>query len=94
MTGYIHSMESMGLVDGPGVRCVVFLQGCPLRCLYCHNPDTQTAEGGEAVEPEALVRRLLRFRPYFDRSGGGVTLNGGEVMVQWRFAAALAKACH
>ena len=54
MTGYIHSLESMGLVDGPGVRCVVFLQGCPLRCLYCHNPDTQTAEGGEAVEPEAL----------------------------------------
>ena len=71
LTGYIHSMESMGLVDGPGVRCVVFLQCCPLRCLYCHNPDTQTAEGGEAVEPEALVRRLLRFRPYFDRSGGG-----------------------
>ena len=45
LTGYIHSLESMGLVDGPGVRCVVFLQGCPLRCLYCHNPDTQTAEG-------------------------------------------------
>ena len=78
MTGYIHSLESMGLVDGPGVRCVVFLQGCPLRCLYCHNPDTQTAEGGEAVEPEALVRRLLRFRPYFDRSGGGVTFSGGD----------------
>lgn len=56
MTGYIHSVESMGLVDGPGVRYVVFLQGCPLRCLYCHNPDTQTSEGGEAVEPEALVR--------------------------------------
>ena len=77
MTGYIHSVESMGLVDGPGVRYVVFLQGCPLRCLYCHNPDTQTSEGGEAVEPEALVRRLLRFRPYFDRSGGGVTFSGG-----------------
>ena len=82
MTGYIHSLESMGLVDGPGVRCVVFLQGCPLRCLYCHNPDTQTAEGGEAVEPEALVRRLLRFRPYFDRSGGGVTFSGGEPLLQ------------
>ena len=87
MTGYIHSMESMGPVDGPGVRCVVFLQGCPLRCLYCHNPDTQTAEGGEAVEPEALVRRLLRFRPYFDRSGGGVTFSGGEPLFQPEFLA-------
>ena len=87
LTGYIHSVESMGLVDGPGVRCVVFLQGCPLRCLYCHNPDTQTAEGGEAVEPEALVRRLLRFRPYFDRSGGGVTFSGGEPLLQPGFLA-------
>lgn len=87
MTGYIHSLESMGLVDGPGVRYVVFLQGCPLRCLYCHNPDTQTAEGGEAVEPEALVRRLLRFRPYFDRSGGGVTFSGGEPLLQPEFLA-------
>ena len=87
LTGYIHSLESMGLGDGPGVRCVVFLQGCPLRCLYCHNPDTQTAKGGEAVEPEALVRRLLRFRPYFDRSGGGVTFSGGEPLFQPEFLA-------
>lgn len=75
MTGYIHSMESMGLVDGPGVRAVVFLQGCPLRCRYCHNPDTQCG-GGRPVEDGTLVRRLLRFRSYFDRSGGGVTFSG------------------
>lgn len=75
MTGYIHSMESMGLVDGPGVRAVVFLQGCPLRCRYCHNPDTQSG-GGRPVEDGTLVRRLLRFRSYFDRSGGGVTFSG------------------
>ena len=66
MTGFIHSLESMGLVDGPGVRAVVFLQGCPLRCLYCHNPDTQTFSGGQETTPEALVKRLLRFRPYFE----------------------------
>ena len=77
MTGYIHSMESMGLVDGPGVRAVVFLQGCPLRCRYCHNPDTQCG-GGRPVEDGTLVRRLLRFRSYFDRSGGGVTFSGGD----------------
>ena len=81
MTGYIHSMESMGLVDGPGVRAVVFLQGCPLRCRYCHNPDTQCG-GGRPVEDGTLVRRLLRFRSYFDRSGGGVTFSGGEPLAQ------------
>ena len=81
MTGYIHSMESMGLVDGPGVRTVVFLQGCPLRCRYCHNPDTQCG-GGRPVEDGTLVRRLLRFRSYFDRSGGGVTFSGGEPLAQ------------
>ena len=81
MTGYIHSMESMGLVDGPGVRAVVFLQGCPLRCRYCHNPDTQ-CRGGRPVEDGTLVRRLLRFRSYFDRSGGGVTFSGGEPLAQ------------
>ena len=88
MTGYIHSMESMGLVDGPGVRAVVFLQGCPLRCRYCHNPDTQCG-GGRPVEDGTLVRRLLRFRSYFDRSGGGVTVTGGEPLLQPQFTAEL-----
>lgn len=81
MIGRYHSIESMGLVDGPGVRAVVFLQGCPLRCLYCHNPDTQGA-GGTDIDSARLVDRLLRFRSYFDRSGGGVTFSGGEPLAQ------------
>ena len=91
MTGFIHSLESMGLVDGPGVRAVVFLQGCPLRCLYCHNPDTQTFSGGQETTPEALVKRLLRFRPYFESSGGGVTFSGGEPLGQSDFLLACLK---
>lgn len=81
MIGRVHSMESMGLVDGPGVRAVVFLQGCPLRCPFCHNPDTQGA-GGVDTDSAQLVDRLLRFRSYFDRSGGGVTFSGGEPLAQ------------
>lgn len=76
----IHSLESMGLVDGPGVRSVVFFQGCPLRCLYCHNPDTWAGRG-EATDSTALVNRLLRFRHYYAR-GGGVTFSGGEPLLQ------------
>lgn len=85
MIGYIHSVESMGLLDGPGVRAVVFLQGCPLRCRYCHNPDTQMG-GGTVVTAEELTARLLRFRPYFQR-GGGVTFSGGEPLMQPEFLA-------
>ena len=80
LIGHIHSVESMGLVDGPGVRAVVFLQGCPLRCRYCHNPDTQEGSG-TVVTAEELTARLLRFRPYFKR-GGGVTFSGGEPFCQ------------
>ena len=83
MTGRIHSIESMGLVDGPGVRSVVFLQGCPLRCLYCHNPDTQRG-GGQEISAQELCRRLVRFRPYFGDSGG-VTFSGGEPLGQPEF---------
>ena len=92
MTGHIHSVESMGLVDGPGVRAVVFLQGCPLRCRYCHNPDTQEG-GGTAVTPEELTARLLRFRPYFKR-GGGVTFSGGEPLMQPEFLAEMLERLH
>lgn len=83
MTGRIHSIESMGLVDGPGVRSVVFFQGCPLRCLYCHNPDTQRG-GGQEISAQELCRRLVRFRPYFGDSGG-VTFSGGEPLAQPEF---------
>ena len=82
----IHSIESLGALDGPGLRCVVFLQGCPLRCLYCHNPDTQTFEGGREVTREDLRGRFVRMRAYFgpdhapgsETPTGGVTLSGGE----------------
>ena len=70
---------------------MVFLQGCPLRCLYCHNPDTQTFSGGQETTPEALVKRLLRFRPYFESSGGGVTFSGGEPLGQSDFLLACLK---
>ena len=72
--GKIHSVESMGLVDGPGIRVVVFMQGCALRCLYCHNPDTWTLDGNkDALDftPEELVKKISRFRSYFEKSGGG-----------------------
>ena len=81
----------MGLVDGPGVRAVVFLQGCSLRCRYCHNPDTWAA-GGTEFTPEALTAKLLRFRPYFSR-GGGVTFSGGEPLLQPEFLAECLKRC-
>lgn len=76
----------MGLVDGRAFRAVVFLQGCPLRCRYCHNPDTQPMTGGTEITAEELTRRLLRFRPYFAR-GGGVTFSGGEPLMQPEFLA-------
>ena len=81
--GYIHSIESMGLVDGPGIRTVVFFQGCRLRCRYCHNPDTWAMNSGkeQIVTPEQLVKRILRFKPYFG-DNGGVTFSGGEPLLQ------------
>ena len=91
--GQIHSIESMGLVDGPGIRTVVFLQGCRLRCNFCHNPDTWSRDGGTQMTPEALVSRLLRYRPYFDRSGGGVTFSGGEPLLQPAFLAETLRLC-
>lgn len=84
--GYIHSIESMGLVDGPGIRTVVFLQGCHLRCRYCHNPDTWEIGGQRAKQmtPEKLVERLCRFKPYYGETGG-VTFSGGEPLLQKDF---------
>ena len=83
MTGRIHSVQSLGAVDGPGLRGVVFFQGCPLRCAYCHNPDTWGFEGGRETDVEALVKRLLRCRSYYNN--GGVTASGGEPLMQNRF---------
>lgn len=93
MIGYFHSFQSMGAADGPGVRCVVFLQGCPLRCCYCHNPDTWEVGKGTPVTPEELVTKILRFRPYFGKKGG-VTVSGGEPLMQADFVAELFTLLH
>ena len=86
-TGYIHSLESFGAVDGPGIRYVVFFQGCPLRCIYCHNPDTWSLTEGTPTQVEELIAKIVDFRPFYRR--GGVTLSGGEPLAQPEFAAAL-----
>ena len=91
--GFVHSIQSLGAVDGPGLRSVVFLQGCPLRCAYCHNPDTWTFSTGEEWSPTALAERLARYRPYFGAEGG-VTLSGGEPLAQPEFAAELFRQLH
>lgn len=91
--GYIHSTETMGLVDGPGIRTVVFFQGCALRCAYCHNPDTWSFEGGQEISPKELLNKVLRFRPYFEKSGGGVTCSGGEPLMQPEFLLEFLKLC-
>lgn len=83
MKGYIHSFESFGTVDGPGIRFVVFTQGCPLRCKYCHNPDTW-GKGGTEYETSDVVQRVLRYKNYFSK-GGGVTVSGGEPLLQKEF---------
>lgn len=87
MVGYIHSFESFGTVDGPGIRFVVFMQGCPLRCQYCHNPDTWLA-GGTGYSAEEIVRRAMRYKNYFS-NGGGVTVSGGEPLLQREFVTEL-----
>ena len=82
----IHSWELVTAVDGPGTRLTVFFSGCPLRCVYCHNPDTMEMRRGQDVELDELVRRIKRYRRVFASSGGGITLSGGEVLMQPAFA--------
>ena len=85
-------MQSLGAVDGPGLRYVVFLQGCPLRCKYCHNPETWDKTGGTLRTAEELCRTVLRYRPYFGETGG-VTVSGGEPLMQPEFTAELFRCC-
>ena len=85
MTAYIHSFESLAAVDGDGVRFAVFFSGCPLRCVYCHNPDTWK-RGGEEYTAERLVKKISRYKPYF-KTHGGVTFTGGEPMLWAAFIA-------
>ncbi|HOL14527.1 MAG TPA: 4Fe-4S cluster-binding domain-containing protein, partial [Bacillota bacterium] len=70
MIGLLHSIETMGLVDGPGTRTIFFLQGCPLRCAYCHNPDTQKKTGGQEVTPQRILEIARRYRSYYGEEGG------------------------
>ena len=93
MKGRMHSVQSLGAVDGPGVRYVVFLQGCPLRCAYCHNPDTWDFAGGTEREAAELVKEICRFKPYFGTKGG-VTVSGGEPLQQAPFVEALFRLLH
>ncbi len=93
MTGRIHSFQSLGTVDGPGVRFVVFVQGCPLRCGCCHNPDTWDFDGGEEYTPSQVVEKVERYRSYFGEQGG-ITVSGGEPLMQADFVAELFRLCH
>ena len=88
--GKIHSFQSLGTVDGPGVRSVIFMQGCPLRCVCCHNPDTWDFAGGEVQSVEYLVDRVLRYKAYYGKDGG-VTVSGGEPLMQTDFLIELFK---
>lgn len=83
MQGRIHSLESFGTVDGPGVRYVVFVQGCPMRCAYCHNPDTWAMTGGTMMEPEYIIEQYERNQGFY--KGGGLTVTGGEPLMQLDF---------
>ena len=89
--GKVHSFETLGTVDGPGIRFVIFLQGCNLKCKYCHNRDTWDINGGEYKELDEIFRRILRYKTYFKSSNGGVTVTGGEPLLQVKFLVELFK---
>ncbi len=84
MTGYVHSFESLAAVDGEGLRCAVFLSGCPMRCVCCHNPDTWLLKNGIETSPEDMAAKIERYKPYFGIDGG-VTFSGGEPLCQAEF---------
>lgn len=84
--GMVHSWELVTAVDGPGTRMTTFLAGCPLRCLYCHNPDTMSVRSGHPVLATGLLARIRRYRGVFGATNGGITLSGGEVLLQPAFA--------
>lgn len=88
MKGYLHSFESLAAVDGMGLRAAVFLAGCPLRCAYCHNPDTWDVRVGRETDAETLLKKLRRYKPYFKETGG-VTFSGGEPLLQAEFLSEL-----
>ncbi len=93
ITGNVHSIQSLGTVDGPGVRFVVFLQGCNLRCGCCHNPDTWEFDGGAQYTAQEIVDKAVRYKEYFGKDGG-ITLSGGEPLLQAEFAHDVFTLCH
>lgn len=93
MTGSVHSFQSLGTVDGPGIRFVVFLQGCNLRCGCCHNPDTWDMHGGTVYTAQEIANKAARFREYFGKDGG-ITVSGGEPLLQAEFCTEIFRLCH
>ncbi|MCX8132070.1 MAG: pyruvate formate-lyase-activating protein [Clostridia bacterium] len=93
ITGNIHSFETFGTVDGPGIRFVVFMQGCPLRCAYCHNRDTWDASGGSRYTTDDIIKELKKYSSYMKFSRGGITVSGGEPTLQAEFVTELFEKC-
>ncbi len=93
MKGYVHSIESFGSSDGPGVRFIVFLTGCTLRCRYCHNPDTWEMSKGTLTEADELIKKSLRYKNYWGENGG-ITISGGEPLLQPDFLIDILKKAH
>lgn len=93
MQGYVHSIETCGTVDGPGIRFVVFVAGCPLRCLYCANPDCRSIENGKLISVDELIVEIQTYKTYMNASGGGVTVSGGEPLFQPQFVAEIFRRC-
>lgn len=93
VTGLVHSVESCGTVDGPGIRLVLFLSGCSLRCRYCHNPDTSCVRRGSVRTAHDILEEIGRYRDFLNSAGGGVTLSGGDPLFQPHFAGTILKGC-
>ncbi|HHW31148.1 MAG TPA: pyruvate formate lyase-activating protein [Clostridiaceae bacterium] len=91
--GRVHSFETFGTVDGPGIRFVVFMQGCPLRCIYCHNRDMWDTCGGKEYTPDEIINELSKYLNYIKPSGGGITITGGEPTLQAEFVSEVFKKC-
>lgn len=93
MKGRIHSFDTFGTVDGPGIRFVLFMQGCALQCKYCHNPDTWEMNAGRQMDVEEILKEIEPYLAYYEHSGGGITVTGGEPTLQAPFLAHLFAAC-
>lgn len=89
--GRIHSFETFGTVDGPGIRFVVFMQGCNFRCKFCHNPDTWFKDGGKEYTTNEVFEQIEKYKVYYDKSNGGITISGGEPLLQMDFVIELFK---